>query len=142
MNYWLLIIFGVAGLLAIGAVFVLIYFKPKKIGLKQQDFAKYWQKIDKLIGSNNLAESKQAVMEADKLLDMVLKSRVNGENLGSRLKVARSIFRDKKNYNLAWEAHKLRNKIAHEVDFDPGRDLCYRTVGDFKKVFRDLGYVI
>jgi hypothetical protein len=57
----------------------------------------------------------QAVMEADKLFDHVLQGMgVRGNTLGERLKSAELLFTSEM-YNNLWEAHKLRNRLAHEV---------------------------
>ena len=37
-----------------------------------------------------------------------------------------------------WQAHKLRNQIAHEQDFKLKRDLAERTLGIYEKALREL----
>lgn len=57
------------------------------------------------------------LVEADKLLDHTMKlMEVSGSSMGERLKAAQRHF-DAHTYNSVWEAHKLRNKLVHEVDF-------------------------
>lgn len=54
------------------------------------------------------------VINADKLLDHTMKMRrIPGDTMGDRLKRAKGYF-DKNLYNRIWEAHKLRNQLAHE----------------------------
>ena len=142
MSYLILIIFGVAGLLAIGAVILLVFLKPKKKGLSQEVFAGHWSKIKTMVSSGDLISIRQSVVEADKLLDLVLKKRVSGENLGMRLKNAESIFKNRSNYSQAWEAHKLRNRLVHEVGYDASESVCKNAIRGFENAFRDLGYVI
>lgn len=56
-----------------------------------------------------------AVTEADKLLDASLQVRgLAGESMAERLKAAQSLFSPSL-YQEIWEAHKLRNSLAHEV---------------------------
>jgi|694.fasta_scaffold04579_10 hypothetical protein len=75
--------------------------------------------LDKLSKTDEIYRLKSIVMEADKLLDYALKNRgVKGETLGERLKNAKKLI-DWKDYQNAWEGHKLRNKMAHEMDFTP-----------------------
>ena len=57
---------------------------------------------------------KQALLEADKLLDLGLKDKkTKGETMGERLKSAKNLF-DNNLYNEIWQAHKLRNQMVHE----------------------------
>jgi len=59
---------------------------------------------------------KNALSEADKLLDYVMQGRgLKGENMGDRLKLNGKQF---SNLNAVWSAHKLRNRYAHEVHID------------------------
>jgi len=73
-------------------------------------------KAESKLSSSNYYEVKDSLVELDKLLDYVLKSkRVKGETLGERLKNASSMF-NKNDYNALWSAHKLRNQMVHEVE--------------------------
>lgn len=73
-------------------------------------------KAESKLSSSNYYEVKDSLVELDKLLDYVLKSkRVKGETLGERLKNASSMF-SKNDYNALWSAHKLRNQMVHEVE--------------------------
>ncbi len=66
---------------------------------------------------NNPVSLKNSLVELDKLLDFVMKSKkLKGDTMGERLKNARSIF-DKSMYNKIWDAHKLRNTMVHEIDY-------------------------
>ncbi len=81
---------------------------------------------------------RQAVFEADKILSLVLADLVAGETLGQRLKNARDIFPHDL-YNRAWQAHKVRNALAHDLDFEPTRDMLQDALRDFEAVIRSLG---
>ena len=72
-----------------------------------------WHKVLELINSNNEADWRLGVMEADNMLDDMTKELgYVGDTLGERLKNSNSS--QFKTINNAWEAHKIRNKIAHE----------------------------
>ena len=44
--------------------------------------------------------------------------------------------------NDAWEAHKVRNQIAHEGSaFDISETLASRTIARYQAVFRELGAI-
>lgn len=73
--------------------------------------------LDKRFEMGDLMHMKSVVIDADKLLDYVMKSRgVKGETMGERLKKVDKYF-DKNKYNQIWSAHKMRNQLVHEVDF-------------------------
>lgn len=84
---------------------------------------------------------RQAILEADIMLDDAITSRgYTGEGLGEKLKqVHRS---DINSIDDAWEAHKLRNRIAHEGS---GLQLSQRDVRQaitqYERVFKELGYI-
>jgi len=66
--------------------------------------------------TQNPLEWKALLVEIDKLLDYAFKKRgIKGETMGDRLKNAKSFY-NYLDYQNTWEAHKTRNKIAHEFD--------------------------
>lgn len=80
---------------------------------------------------------KTAVNEADKLLDHVLKSLgFHGETMGERLKSAGPRFTNRDNI---WRAHKLRNALAHEYNFDLVPSQAKEALADFEQGLKDLG---
>jgi hypothetical protein len=69
-----------------------------------------WARILQLVSSDNPNDWRQGVIEADVLLDLALqKHGYPGDSLGERLKSASGL----RNINGAWEAHKVRNAVAH-----------------------------
>lgn len=77
------------------------------------------QYTDRLVQGGQENDIRTALIQTDAILDAVLQQyRVPGSTLGERLKNARRYF-DRTSYNAVWEAHKLRNKIVHEVDYRP-----------------------
>lgn len=61
-------------------------------------------------------DPKLAVLEADKLVDEVLKrAGLAGESMAERLRRCENLT-DRMTYQEMWDAHKLRNQLAHEVD--------------------------
>jgi len=78
-----------------------------------------WEIIQGHLNSQNQAEWKLAIIEADSILDDVLREvGYQGETLADRLKEAGS----GEVVQQAWEAHKVRNLIAHKG----GTELTYR----------------
>lgn len=73
-----------------------------------------------------------AVSEADKLLDAGLQLKgIPGNSLGERLKAARDYFPPKL-YQEIWNAHKLRNTLAHEVGATASPEEMKAAVKTFK----------
>jgi len=99
-----------------------------------------WQNVQSLVASRNPSSLKQAVVLSDKILDAVLKDLVAGETEGDRLKEAkaRELFSSQEIYNKAWDAHKMRNSLVHEVNYDPPYYVCNDAVSKFGEVLRDL----
>jgi hypothetical protein len=74
---------------------------------------KKWQMVLDLITSANPSDWRLAIMEADTLLDTVTKDiGLIGADLGERLKNASPDHF--KTLDNAWEAHKIRNRVAHD----------------------------
>ncbi len=97
-----------------------------------------WEIILNHLNSQNQAEWKLAIIEADSILDDILREvGYQGETLADRLKEAGS----GEVVQQAWEAHKVRNMIAHKG----GTELTYReakrVVGLYENVFKKFGYL-
>lgn len=100
-----------------------------------------WQGVLAHVNAETENDWRQAVLEADSMLDDAITSRgYTGEGLGEKLKqVQRS---DINSIDDAWEAHKLRNKIAHEgSNFQLTQREARRAIGQFERVFKELGYI-
>ncbi|PIR44723.1 MAG: hypothetical protein COV10_03475 [Candidatus Vogelbacteria bacterium CG10_big_fil_rev_8_21_14_0_10_51_16] len=99
-----------------------------------------WDSIQEHLAGDSPAGWKLAIIEADKILDdITIREGFFGETLGERLKNAdESIMR---NLQDAWEAHKLRNRIAHESGFRLSRREAQHALGRYEKVFREFGAI-
>ncbi len=96
-----------------------------------------WREITQQMQSAK--NMKNALIEADKLLDYVLRGRgYRGTTMAERLKSAESSFSHKE---LVWRAHKLRNQMVHEfTDVVPQQ--IEHSVNDLGQAIRDLGVQI
>jgi hypothetical protein len=97
-----------------------------------------WTKIKKLSESFNQSDWRQAIIECDIMLDDLLKAiSIPGESIGDRLKAI-----DKTDFNTlddAWEAHKARNRIAHDgIDYELSHEESKRIIKSYEKVFREF----
>jgi hypothetical protein len=91
------------------------------------------------IDSDNPNDWKLAIIEADIILDQTLKDRgYAGNSLGERL---RSITPNQvASIDDAWDAHRVRNKIAHEgPDFVLTKRIAEDTIARYMNVFREFG---
>ena len=93
------------------------------------------------IDSDNPSDWKLGLIEADIILDEVLKQKgYAGTSLGERL---RSISpTTMASLDDAWQAHKVRNQIAHGgPDFVLTHKLAKETTVQYERVFKELGVV-
>ncbi len=98
-----------------------------------------WLHIETLTGGERPSEWREAIIEADIMLeDMLTRQGYTGDGVGEKLKhVERSDFNT---LDDAWEAHKVRNQIAHEgSSFDLSETLARRTIARYEAVFREFG---
>ncbi len=99
-----------------------------------------WVKLVKVMDSDNSSDWKQAIIEADIMLDeMVQAMNYPGENLGERLKAIEPS--DFLTLQDAWEAHKVRNQIAHDRQFILTRREARAALDRFERVFREFNYI-
>lgn len=100
-----------------------------------------WKHIQLLMGGDTQSEWKEAIIEADIMLDdMLTRQGYTGSGVGEKLQqVERSDFATLQD---AWEAHKVRNQIAHEGSaFDLSPTLAQRTIARYEAVFREFGAI-
>jgi hypothetical protein len=100
-----------------------------------------WQSILTHVFSPNEAEWKIAIIEADTMLEELMDQLgFKGENLGEKLK---SADQEKFKYlTSAWEAHTLRNRIAHEgSNFELTQREAKRVVTLYEQIFTEFGFI-
>lgn len=99
-----------------------------------------WDNALKNVESPNQNDWKQAIVDADIILDDLLtKMGYRGESIGEKLK--RVASGDMKSLDDAWEAHKVRNQIAHEPGFILSQHQARQTIAGYRKVFEEFYYV-
>lgn len=91
------------------------------------------------IGSDSPNDWKLAIIEADIILDDLLKEAgYAGVSLGERLRGITS--NQLQSIDDAWQAHKIRNQIAHAgSDFVLTQKLAQDTIKQYRRVFYELG---
>lgn len=113
MENWFLYL--ILGLILLGIIYLKLSLGKNK-GIWKKNVRLKLSQITANEKSTNPLEWKALLVEMDKLLDYSFKaSGVKGETMGERLKNAKSMYKYS-DYQNIWEAHKARNKIAHEYD--------------------------
>jgi hypothetical protein len=151
---WIIVLgyaFSVLGL------FVLVYATMRLIELRKREKEFYstliatpeqageanlrWKHISSLMESGSESQWREAITEADIMLDDLLKKRgYVGDGVAEKLKSVD--VTELASLQDAWEAHKVRNQIAHEGSaFQLSEVLAQRTLARYEKVFREWGAV-
>src|SRR3989344_5312325 len=102
---------------------------------------KRWGEIVNHINSENPSDWRLAILECDIVLDeMLTKMSYHCETLSDKLKaVEKSDFLS---IDKAWEAHRVRNAVAHEgSNFQITDREAKRVVGLYEEVFREFHYI-
>ncbi len=97
-----------------------------------------WQTIEGMAGTggNGL---RQAINEADKLLDHVLRQQgARGDSMADRMRSFNSRFSKRDD---VWRAHKIRNALAHEVGYDLVPSQAREAIEGFRQALTDLGAI-
>lgn len=157
--FYILLIFFV---LMISYMIVRMYELRKREGLYlEEEMRKYNEnqakKVSKIeeIGSKNprwiavvdymKSESENdwrlAILESDTILDSLLDSLgFIGDTTGEKLKKADPVKFE--NLNKVWEAHNIRNRIAHEgTEFKISKHEADRVIYTYEQVFRYYNYI-
>lgn len=96
-----------------------------------------WKRILTLLHSPDRQVHKLAIMEADTLLDFVLKAmHLPGETMAFRLKFAQNKFYELK--RVRW-AHALRNNVVHEPDFLLKKSQAQAAIKEYERALKLLG---
>lgn len=108
---------------------------------KERESNTRWIHVLELLQSYSQSDWRQAIIEADIILEEMLdKMGYDGVSIGDKLKnVEPSDFLT---LNQAWEAHKVRNKIAHlGSDFKITQDEARRVIGLYQEVFEEFYFI-
>lgn len=100
-----------------------------------------WEDVEQHIASDNPTEWKMAIIEADVMLEEALDSAgYAGTTLGEKLKSASPTSFE--TLDDAWNAHKVRNQIAHGgTDFVLTKKIAQETIVQYRRVFQEFGVI-
>lgn len=102
---------------------------------------KKWLKVQEHVNSSNPSDWRLAILEADIMLNEILeKMGYKGMTIGDKLKTIEQS--DFTNLDAAWEAHKVRNSIAHQgSDFNMNQKEAKRVISLYEKVFTEFYFI-
>ncbi len=100
-----------------------------------------WEKVQEHINAPNAGDWRLAILEADILLGELLDAlKYRGESIGEKLKKIEAS--DFATLDMAWEAHKIRNQVAHEgSEFLLSEREARRVVKLYEEVFKEFQYI-
>ncbi|MCG2694805.1 hypothetical protein L6261_01850 [Candidatus Parcubacteria bacterium] len=158
MSYWPIVAL-ISFLLSIILLIFIIYYFFKLKEIEKADKEKYgfietpdlfedtsvknerWLRVLEHLETESPTEWRSAILEADIILDeMTKKMGYHGDNLGERLNsVEKSDFLT---LNQAWEAHKVRNMIAHEGSgYILNKREAKRVIDLYRQVFEEFEFI-
>ncbi len=98
---------------------------------------KHWASIVHRANTGTIENLRWSVMESDALVDFVLKQRgVAGENMAERLQNAR--WAGSKLVDRVFDAHRLRNELAHTPGFQLTTHQAERALFSFRDFLKEL----
>jgi uncharacterized membrane protein len=104
-------------------------YRRKMPAKKIEEIKESWRKIIRQ------QDRRHAIMDADNLLDQSLSLLGYKGNLGTKLKKTPRLF---SNINQIWAAHKVRNNIAHQINYEVSEQAYKAAMLAFKQAFKDL----
>ncbi len=105
------------------------------------EYNETWENIRSKLLSDSPSDWRLAIIEADIYLDRLLDAKgYTGDTMGDKLKnLTTERF---PSLQIAWEAHKVRNRIAHDgAAFTLTMPEARRVLSYFEIVYRDLGAI-
>lgn len=104
-----------------------------------EEYQTRWLKIENSLQRDDPRTYNMSVINADKLLDRALNEMgTPGKTMADRLKRVTNRFEKP---NAVWSAHKLRNQIAHEDDFEVDFNQANRALAAIRQALKDLGAI-
>lgn len=155
VTFWLQLLAGVASSALVAAIVVTVlktrefYIAeptvaapepPSGAAAPAPGVAGQWAEVLQKIASPHPADWNLAVIQADAILDGVLKTMgLTGETMGDRLQQLNPA--QLRSLNDVWEAHKIRNRIVHDPQVALDYQLARRAVMHIETALRELQYL-
>ncbi len=100
-----------------------------------------WDGIVQMVHSDNESDWRRAILDADIMLSQMLNEKgYTGATLGDQLKMANPL--QFTTVDIAWEAHRMRNALAHLGEAFPLSERDARaTIEQYRRVFEEFDYI-
>lgn len=105
--------------------------------VQKERVTKRWREIMKKFEASTTNDSRKiAIIEADKMIDTLLKDAgFEGQHMADRLQ---QLSPEKvSTLDRLWRAHRLRNQIVHSADFEVSATLAERTMDDYEAFLKE-----
>lgn len=138
---WPQMIFLVIAIIAVAllALVAMILGGKRRHEFDKQEYQTRWLKIENGLARDDPRSYNFSVLEADKLLDKALNEMgIPGQSMGDKLKKLGEKMPDLQN---VWRAHKLRNQIVHESDFEVNYNQARQALNIFRQALKNLGAI-
>lgn len=149
LKFWLILL---ALFLAVGVIYCIIRIRQvreegeaRMFTEVEEDLAPVenpkWKKVREHLAADDSGSWRLAILEADIMLEELLEGMgYPGATIGDRLKQVRPDTFAK--LDAAWEAHKVRNRIAHEgAEFSLSAHEARRVITLYEEVFREYKFI-
>lgn len=152
-----LVVTGLSIIVTIALLAVFINSTIRLHQIKREESAKYatehathaeverdhsrWAHVRELVERPHESDWRQAIIEADIMLDDLLSQLgYPGQSVGEKLKAVNPARFTTLQY--AWDAHKVRNEIAHSgSSFELTEHTAHRTIAMYEMVMREHGEI-
>ncbi len=104
----------------------------------QKITAKWEESVKPALKTRNPSQLRQALITADLLLDNALSELFEGQSMSDRLKNAKDSY-EWDQYDKIWKAHKARNSMVHDLDYEPTYFILEEAINDLKYGIEVLG---
>jgi hypothetical protein len=116
----------------IGLLVEKLFSKSSFAVLPHGELSGRWQEIERM-------DPKLAVIEADKLVDTVLRrAGLDGASMADRIRKTEKMV-SRPVYQSMWDAHKVRNELVHEVDRHVNEYSSRDAINKMKNYLEALG---
>lgn len=120
--------------------YALLFIKLPEKEEKKRRVNQRWEDVQAHLAMDNVPSWTTAVIDCDKILDDLLRERgYQGQTTGDLLKAIPE--GGLRNIQDAWDAHKIRNNLAHDSNFVITRRIASEAVSMYETVFRELGFL-
>lgn len=105
----------------------------------EKEIHRAWRAVLEQLASENASDWKLAVMSADAVTDEALIDiKLEGETMADRLKTLGE-SRRLRSYETVWDAHKVRNEIAHDPRRLLSQEEARRVIQYYEEALKELG---